>query len=303
MSRFDVGKVLGRLASQGAPAVAGLGVLAGGGYVLTNSVYTVEAGHIALKYNRLSGVGSSMNREGLHFRLPWFERPIFFDVRARPHTMTSLTGSRDLQMVNISLRALYKPNSERLPEIYRAIGPDYDEKVLPSIINEVLKSVVAQYNGKELLLQRDLVSRMIRERLVERAQDFHILLDDVAITHLSFSPEYEKAVEQKQVALQQAERARYLVLKAQEEKKRIIINAEGEKESAAMIGAAIRDNPGFVELRRIEKAKEISNLLSRSSNRMVLSTEALLLNLVGVSEKEKDREEEKTREQNTSKKR
>merc|ERR1719145_20456 len=122
---------------------------------------------------------------------------------------------------------------------------------------------------------------MIRQRLMKRASDFHILLDDVSITHLNFSPEYEKAVEAKQVAQQQAERARYLVLKAQEEKKQTIIHAEGEMKSAEMIGDAIKANPGFIELRRIAVAKEISQLLSRSSNRMVLSTESLLLNLMG----------------------
>merc|ERR1711879_269051 len=169
-------------------------------------------------------------------------------------------------------------------DMYRTLGTDFDEKVLPSIINEVLKSVVAQYNASQLVVQRELVSRMIRQRLVQRANDFCILLDDVAITHLSFSSEYEKAVESKQVAQQQAEKARYLVLRAQEEKKKTIIHAEGEKQSAEMIGDAIRANPGFVELRRIAVAKDISNLLSRSSNRLVLSTESLLLNLMGGSE-------------------
>merc|ERR1719330_1271487 len=183
-------------------------------------------------------------------------------------------------MVNISLRALCKPDVAKLPDIYKTLGMDFDEKVLPSIVNEVLKSVVAQYNASQLIVQRELVSRMIRQRLVQRANDFNILLDDVAITHISFSPEYEKAVEQKQVAAQQAERARYQVLKAQEEKKRTIIHAEGEKQSAAMIGDAIKANPGFIELRRIQIAKEISNMLAKSSNRMVLSTESLLLSLV-----------------------
>merc|ERR1712151_738581 len=152
-----------------------------------------------------------------------------------------------------------------------------------SIINEVLKSVVAQYNASQLIMQRELMGRLIRQRLVQRANDFNILLDDVAITHLNFSPEYEKAVESKQVAQQQAERARYLVLKAQEEKKKTIIHAEGERQSAAMIGDAIKANPGFIELRRISVAKEISQLLSKSSNRMVLSTESLLLNLMGAN--------------------
>merc|ERR1712137_849798 len=230
---------------------------------------------------RLAGLQSNVFTEGVNFRIPWLERPIIFDVRVNPHTINSLTGSRDLQMVNISIRVLSKPDSTMLPAMYRTLGLDYDEKVLPSIVNEVLKSVVAQYNASQLLMQRELVSRMVRQRLVQRAKDFHILLDDVSITHLNFSPEYEKAVEAKQVAQQQAERAKYLVLKAVEEKKKTIIHAEGERQSAAMIGDAIKANPGFVELRRIQTAKEISSLLAKSSNRMVLSTDSLLLNLMG----------------------
>mmetsp|Transcript_17487 Transcript_17487/g.47399 ORF Transcript_17487/g.47399 Transcript_17487/m.47399 type:complete len:295 (-) Transcript_17487:166-1050(-) len=279
MSRFDVAKLLSQFGKAAPPVILGGTALLGGSVFVNNSLYTVDAGHLAIKFHRLTGVGSTTYREGVQFMLPWFERPITFDVRARPHTMTTLTGSGDLQMVNISVRSLVRPDPNQLPNIYRNLGMDFEEKVLPSIVNEVLKSVVAQYNASQLVVQRELVSRMIRQRLVERAKDFYILLDDVAITHLSFSPEYEKAIEAKQVAQQQAEQARFLVTKALEEKKRVIIHAEGEQQSAAMIGSAIKANPGFLDLRRIQVAKEVAGNLSKSSNRLVLSSEALLLNL------------------------
>jgi len=284
-----ISQLASQFAKVGAPVALGIGGLAGTAYLGKNAMYTVEAGHGAIKYNRLGGVGDTVHHEGLNFMMPWFERPIIFDVKARPHTMTSLTGSKDLQMVNISLRALAKPDPHKLPEIYRTLGLDFEEKVLPSIVNEVLKSVVAQYNASSLILQRELVSRMVRQRLVQRAKDFHILLDDVSITHISFSPVYEQAVEAKQVAQQQAERAKFLVLQATEEKKKCIIHAEGERKSAEMIGDAISNNPGFVELRRIQVAKDVATNLAKSNNRLVLSTDSLLLNLMSQSNQTLDK--------------
>ncbi len=59
----------------------------------------------------------------------------------------STTGTRDMQTVELSLRILFRPIESKIPEILNNLGIDYDERVLPSIGNEVLKSVVAQYNA------------------------------------------------------------------------------------------------------------------------------------------------------------
>ena len=102
------------------------------------SVPAVDGGHRAIIFSRITGVQKTIYGEGLHFRIPWFQYPIIYDIRARPKLLTSPTGSKDLQMVNMGLRVLFRPSQVDLPEMYRRLGLDYDERVLPSICNEVI---------------------------------------------------------------------------------------------------------------------------------------------------------------------
>ncbi|CAF4177093.1 unnamed protein product, partial [Rotaria sordida] len=115
--------------------------------------------------------------------ISWLHRPIIFDIRTRLRSAPSITEIKD-----------------------------YEERVLPSIINEVLKSA-SQFDAIELITQRTLISQRISELLIERAAQFGLLLDDISITHLSFRPEFTSAAELIPVAQQDVEKQRFLVEK------------------------------------------------------------------------------------------
>ncbi|KAF6230264.1 hypothetical protein HO133_004604 [Letharia lupina] len=238
-----------------------------GGAFVQASMYDVKGGTRAVIFDRLSGVKETVVNEGTHFLIPWLQKSIIYDVRTKPRNISTTTGSKDLQMVSLTLRVLHRPEVPNLPKIYQSLGLDYDERVLPSIGNEVLKSIVAQFDAAELITQRESVSARIRTDLLKRASEFNIALEDVSITHMTFGKEFTRAVEQKQIAQQDAERSRFIVEKAEQERQANVIRAEGEAESAETISRAVaRAGDGLIMIRRIEASKEIAQTLAGNPN-------------------------------------
>jgi len=246
-------------------------------------LFDVDGGQRAVVLNMMSGVEEQVRGEGTHFKIPWLMQPKIYDVRTRPKLIQTTTGTKDLQTVTIHCRMLFKPEITGLPKIHTTLGADYDERVIPSIANEVLKATIAQYNAEQLLTQREQVSREVREAIVKRAKSFHILMDDVSITHLTYGKEFAKAIEEKQVAEQDAEKQKFIVLKSEQERQATVIKSEGEAEAAKMISQALKDHgSGLIEVRRIDAAKDIAESLSKSGNVMYLPQgQQMLLNVGG----------------------
>ena len=139
--------------------------------------------------------------------------------------------------------------------------------MLPSITTEILKSVVVLFDAGELITQQELVSLEMSDDLTERAATFGLILDDVSLTHLTFGKEFTEAVEAKQVAQQEAKRARFVVEKAEQQKKAAIISAEGDSKAAELIANSLATtSDGLIELRKLEAAEDIAYQLSRSRN-------------------------------------
>lgn len=107
--------------------------------------------------------------------------------------------------------------------------------------------------------------------------------------HLAFSPEFTAAVEAKQVAQQEAQRAAFVVDKARQEKQAMVVRAQGEARSAELIGDAIKKSRSYVDLKRIENARAIAHILQEAGgrNKLYLDSEGLGLNVTEAAEKPK----------------
>ena len=126
---------------------------------------------------------------------------------------------------------------------------------------------MAQFDAAELITQREAVSNRIRTDLMKRAGEFNIALEDVSITHMTFGREFTRAVEQKQIAQQDAERARFIVEKAEQERQANVIRAEGEADAADIISKAVaKSGDGLLQIRRIEASKDIAQTLASNPN-------------------------------------
>lgn len=191
-----------------------------------------------------------------------------------------------MQSIKLAVKVLFHPEVNKLDVIYQNLGKNYEQKVLPALCNEILRTVVAQFSAAQLLSQRDQVSERIKSLLSERASQFNIIIDNFAITDLTFGKEYLEAIEGKQVAQQEAERAKYEVDQAREVKKSTIIKAEASAKSIELVGQASKDNPSYLDVRKIEYMEKIAQILAESRNKVMLNNDVLNMNLPKTTQAE-----------------
>lgn len=262
-----------------ASGITGLALAA---VVAKSSLFVVMPGECAVKFDRIRGILPEPYHEGLHWLVPVLQTRTLFEVRMRPREVMTKTGTKDQQTIQVKLRVLHRPDPKFLPWLLDKYGTDYDDRILPSLSHEILKSVIAQYNAEELITLREEVSKKVRDRMRERAKnEYHLRLDDIALVDLRFSAEFMHAVEMKQVAQQEAEKFKYVVERNEQEKLAAIIRAEGEAEAASLISSALaKAGPGLIAVRRIEAQREIADTLANAPNVHYLPhTTNMLLNL------------------------
>lgn len=204
----------------------------------------------------LSGVSRTLD-EGTHFKWPFFEDVVHFDVRVQKDETTASAASIDQQTVNAVIAVNYQIDSNAVAEVYTQIGTGdlLKPKVIDPAVQEIVKATTAKYKVDELLAKRPDVADQIETALRDRLASYNVLVTDVSIVNFDFSPSYNAAIEAKATAVQEALRAENDLKTVQFQADQRVAQAQAEAEAIKIQAEAITQQGGkdYVQLKAIEK--------------------------------------------------
>jgi regulator of protease activity HflC (stomatin/prohibitin superfamily) len=176
---------------------------------------------------RVIGVGQvgiitrfgNINREvqsGITLKLPWpIEHLVKMNVQIQKEQQDASAATKDLQTVTTTLALNYHLTASTADDVYRSIGTSYKDRIVDPLLQEVVKSVTSQYNADQLISERPKVEAASLRELQTKLSQRGITVDNVSIVNFSFSSAFNDAIEQKQVAQQNAQKAQYELQSAQ----------------------------------------------------------------------------------------
>jgi len=203
--------------------------------ILWGTFVIVPAGHrgVVLWWG---SVEKRIMGEGLNFKVPIAERVIKVDVRVQPHPFKEIdAASKEYQMVKLTGMMNFHIDPSFVNDLYQKVGLDFANKVIDPAFNDFVKEVVPIYLITEILPRREDIRKRAMMKLGDNLARYHIIVDDIYFANIRFSPEYEKAVEAKQVAQQQVETQRQVLAQREIEAQQKVATAKGEAESILVV--------------------------------------------------------------------
>ncbi len=237
--------------------------------IILDGFVSVPAGNVAVIFDQGRGVLPNALPEGLHLKIPFWQKAIVMSIRTQEYTMSvvqsegALFGddsiearSKDGQIVRIDATVLFHIEKNKASIVYQKIGRerDYVRVVIRPLAREAIRNSIAKYNSLDLVSEvRDEVVSIMTQRLKDSYAPHNITLDSVALRNVSFSPEFAKAIEEKQIEFQRIKTAEYQKQQAEQLKQKKIIEAEADAEAIRLKAETLRNNPSVIGFEFVQK--------------------------------------------------
>lgn len=213
----------------------------------------ISAGHRGVVL-QLGAVQPKVLDEGLHFKIPFIQTVIPMEVRVQKSETSQTSASRDLQTVSTTIAVNHHLDANNVNKLYQQVGFEYGSRIVDPAIAEALKAVTAQYTAEELVSKRSEVSTKVKEVLAQKLSAYHIILDEINIREFMFSEEFNRAIEAKQVAEQQALKSKLDLERIKIEKEQEITKTQAQAEALRLQKQEV--TPELIQLRQIEAQLE-----------------------------------------------
>lgn len=193
---------------------------------------TVQAGYVGvvLTFGR---VEHGVLQPGFHLVVPFAQKIVQIDTRVLPHEFKEIdAASKELQTVKLTGTMNYHLEPSRAGELYQTVGLDFANKVIDPAFNDFIKEVVPQYPVTEILAKRDEIRAKAKERLASNLERYGIIVDDIYISNIAFSDDYQTAIEQKQTAQQKVETEQQILRQKEIQAEQAVVEAKGKADAA-----------------------------------------------------------------------
>ncbi|MCL5961461.1 MAG: prohibitin family protein [Chloroflexi bacterium] len=196
------------------------------------SGFVVTAGNVGV-VTTFGRVEPGVLYPGFHLRLPFVNQIHQIDVRVQPHPFKEIdAASMEQQSVKLTGMMNYHLDPAQANDLYQRVGLDFATKVIDPAFSDFIKEVVPQYRAAEILQKRDEVRRYTKEKLAQNLERYGIIVDDIYISNIAFSPEYQQAIEQKQTAQQNVGREEQMLAQKEIQAKQKLVDAKADADSS-----------------------------------------------------------------------
>lgn len=207
---------------------------------LFTGIRQVGTGQLAV-VTRFGKVTNRELGEGLHLVSPFgVDQVSRYDIKVQKDESEVSAASKDLQDVTGTVALNYHLDAKKVSQVHQEIGPMFAVKLIDPALQETFKATSAKYSASELITNRSEVKNEALKGVKDRLEKYGIVVDDLSIVNFKFSPAFAKAIEEKQVAQQNAERSQFNLQAAQ-------IDAQAQQAQAVTL------SPLYLQKQAIEK--------------------------------------------------
>ncbi len=186
--------------------------------IFLSMLVITPAGHTGVKV-RLGNVSTTNLASGPHIKLPFIEKIVNMSIQTQRQDVDGSAASKDLQDVGYNVSINFNVIDSKAPTLYRDVGEDAVTTIIRPAVQECVKSNIAKYTAEELITKRTAVSSGMKDDITNRLIAYGINTSEINIINMTFSAEFNAAIEAKSTASQKA-------LQAKEDLERIKVEAE-----------------------------------------------------------------------------